>query len=358
MRSFLTCLAVFVALNAILIAPGWATDSAAEAREAIRPVKLITVAHAPETLVRQFYGQVVARQSVDLAFQVGGQILKFPVIEGDTIPKGGLVAELDLDPFIRALETAKLQLDQSERTRDRLRRLKGSAVSQVQIDDAETAAELARLSVRNAEVALSHATLSAPFDALVATRNVANFTTIAAGSPVARLHDMSELRIEIDVPEVLFQTAGEDPDVEITARFPSSPRSFPLQVREFNAETSSVGQTFRLTFGMEPPEGLRILPGASVTVLAKLKIGAGGMMVPPSAVASAPDGTMSVMVFTPDSEGSDTGTVASQTVNVDVIADGRIQLRDGVKDGAEIVAAGIAGLRDGQAVRRFSGFTN
>ena len=34
--------------------------------------------------VRQFFGQIVASQTVDLAFQVGGQIVEIPVLEGYT----------------------------------------------------------------------------------------------------------------------------------------------------------------------------------------------------------------------------------------------------------------------------------
>ena len=78
---------------------------------------------------------------------------------------------------------------------------------------------------------------------------------------------MSELRIEVDVPEILFQRS---PVRKTTLRSPpSSPVSdevFPLEIREFDAETSSVGQTFRIQFGLTPPEGMQILPGSSVTV--------------------------------------------------------------------------------------------
>ena len=39
------------------------------------------------------------------------------------------------------------------------------------------------------------ASLEAPFEAMVAERLVANFTTISAGTPIARLHDMSALQV-------------------------------------------------------------------------------------------------------------------------------------------------------------------
>ncbi|MEM1301190.1 MAG: efflux RND transporter periplasmic adaptor subunit, partial [Pseudomonadota bacterium] len=181
-------------------------------------------------VARRFFGTVVARQTVDLAFQVSGQITQFPAQEGQVIPNGNLVAELDLEPFELQLEQAQLQFEQAERTFDRLERL-GSNVSNAQLQDAQTELALTRVAVRNAEVALENATLSAPFTALVAVRNVANFSTVNQGTPVVRLHDMSELRVEIDVPEVLFQQAGGDADIRLEAQFPTGPQTYPLEIR-------------------------------------------------------------------------------------------------------------------------------
>ncbi len=325
------------------------------AQDQVKPVKVITVSEVQSGLVRQFFGQVVARQTVDIAFQVSGQIVKFPVIEGEPVAEGALIAELDLEPFELALDQARLQKEQADRNVARLEQLSSSAVSQVSVDDATTLAGLAQISVRNAEYSLEHATLTAPFDALVATRNVANFTTISAGTPIVRLHDMSELRIEIDVPEILFQRAGEDPDVEITAQFPSKDTIYPLEVREFNAETSAVGQTFRLTFGLTPPDDLRVLPGSSVTVTAKLNGGPGAIRVPTSAVKIGADGSTTAMIFEEDGSGA---RLREAQVEVTPDQDGGVLVTSGLSVGDEIVATGVNGLTDGQTVRRFTGFSN
>ena len=324
------------------------------AQETVKPVKLMTVEEGSVGTARQFFGRVVARQTVDLAFQVSGQIVQFPAVEGETIKAGGLVAQLDLETFELSLDQAILQQQQATRMVERLSKLSDAAVSTVQREDADTNAGLTRIAVANAEYALEHATLEAPFDALVATRNVANFTTITAGTPIVRLHDMSELRIEIDVPEVLFQRAGEDPDVTVSVKFPASEEEFPLEVREFNAETSSLGQTFTLTFGMTPPEGLVILPGSSATITALINSGETGIFVPGAAIATAPDGSTSVMVFVSD-DGVQ-GVVKEVPVTVSATTSGRFNITGGVSDGDVIVAAGVNALEEGAVVRRFDGF--
>lgn len=326
------------------------------AQDTAKPVKLLQVRETAPGFSRQFFGRVAARQTVDLAFQVAGQIIEMPVTEGFVITKDGLIARLDQEPFELKLDRARLQKEQADRTVARLSRLRGTTASQVAVDDAETAAQLAAIAVRDAEYELEHATLTAPFDALVSSRAVEAFTTVSAGTPIVRIHDMSELRIEVDVPEILFQRSGQEDDITITAKFPVSDEIFPLEIREFDAETSSVGQTFRIQFGLTPPEGLQILPGSSVTVNVQVQDQRTGIVVPPTAIVADAQGDLGVMVFSPT--GADEGTVQRVSVKVEPTQTGGIRVLEGLSDGDEVVVAGGGALVDGQPVRRFAGFSN
>lgn len=348
---FASRLLLLASLAAPLTSPAIAQD------EPLRVAKLMTVGSETGGVTRQFFGQIVARQTVDLAFQVAGQIVKLPADEGAEIKQGSLIAQLDLEPFELQLQQAQLQAGQAERALDRLTQLAQSAsASEASREDAQTSFSLAEVAVRNAEVALENATLAAPFDALVASRNVANFTTISAGTPVVRLHDMSELRIEIDVPEVLFQRAGEDSKVELSARFPTGEQTYPLEIREFNAEASTVGQTYRLTLGMERLPGVVALPGSTVTVLATIGAGQPQFVVPATAVRIANDGATSVLVFNPAD--NDAGVLKEVGIDLEPTRDGQFRVVSGIENGTEIVRIGAQALADGQTVRRFNGFSN
>ncbi|EYD70914.1 efflux RND transporter periplasmic adaptor subunit [Limimaricola hongkongensis] len=339
-----------ILLTALTVALG---AGQAVAQDAPRPVKLVTV--SPETggLSRQFFGRIAARQTVDLAFQVGGQIVEYPVLEGETVADGGLVAALDPEPFELAHEQAKLRKDQADRDLERLSQLSRSTVSEAALQDARTAASLAQVELRDAERAREKARLQAPFEALLAERLVANFTTVAAGTPVARLHDMSELQVEIEVPEILFQRAGRDPDMALSARFPGGSDSYPLSLAEVTSQSTAVGQTFRLTLSFDAAAAPQVLPGSSVTVTAKLAGGAAGLPVPTTALVPAADGSVSVMLFQEDENGA---RVIAHPVEVEPGADGGFVVTDGLSGGEEIVAAGASRLEDGEAVRRFTGF--
>jgi RND family efflux transporter MFP subunit len=347
----------------VVLACGLATASTAQAPEAasdgpLRPVRLMTVA-APDTRVtRQFYGQVVARQTVDLAFQVGGQLSEFPVRNGQSVAQGDLLAALDPVPFARAVERAQLNLQQAQREFDRVQRLADSNVaSEARFDEAQTALDLAKVSLREARDAQDDATLTAAFDGLVAQRLLANFSTVAQGTPVLRLHDMSEPRVEIDVPERLFQRAANPDGLNITADFGPDHPEVPLRVAEFTAETQGIAQSYTVDLALPSDAGFTPLPGRTTTVTVNLPSGADATLrVPMTALIHDADRRTQVMAFSPT--GADEGTVRPLTVEI-VSREGSevgIDPAGELQPGMEIVATGAHLLTDGQQVRRFTGF--
>ncbi len=333
-----------------------AVPSLAWAQDSVRLVDLFEVTEGDASVTRQFFGRVVATETVDLAFQVGGQIIEFPIVEGTFVERGALIAALDPELFQLALDEAILQREQAERNLRRLQQLQGNSVAQISVDDAATIFNLTDIAVRRAERALSDARLVAPFDSLVASRNVANFSSIEPGQPVARLHNMSEIRIEIDAPEILFQQAGWDPDIEVWAEFPFARERFALEVREFNAEAADIGQTMTVTFGMPPPEGLPLLPGLSVRVYVRFRSDATFLEIPAAAIVATNTGEATVMLFSPT--GADEGTVSRVPVEIRPTNTGTVQVLGGLVAGQEIVAGGAARLNPGDRVRRFTGFAD
>ena len=341
----------YLAIPIIIILLATANFAAAEGVP--KSVKTMTVSQGEQTQSRVFFGRVTAKQTVDLAFQVAGQIIEFPAVEGDLIPAGDLVAALDAEPFALAVERARIAKDQADRAVARFEKLKGNTVSKVTVEDAASQASLAAVALRDAEYAQARATLVAPFDALVASRAVANFSTVGAGTTVVRLHDMSELRIDVNVPEVLFQRIGQDAEVGLAAQFPTGDTRYPVEFREINAEASDIGQTFQVTLGMVPPEGLNLLPGSSVMIHASFEREVTGIVIPASAIYTDIDGATFVMRLT-GQDGAE--TLQKTAVSLGVNEQGTFEITQGLNRGDVIVATGVQALSDGQAVSRFSSF--
>ncbi|SNY92575.1 RND family efflux transporter, MFP subunit [Cohaesibacter sp. ES.047] len=322
-----------------------------------RPVKLMKLEPQKERVERRFFGQIRARETVDLAFQVGGQIVEFPVKEGSQLEKGELVARLDTETFERALRQAKLNLKKTERELKRYKKLQGSSISRTQVEDARTAFELAEIEVEQAERQLEDATLHAPFNALVARRAVPNFTTVSAGTAIVRLQDISEWRVDIDIPEILAQRSNRG-NVAFQAQFPEDKQSFPLQIREFETDATSITQTYKLTLALiDAPQNHTILPGSSVSVrVVSASDKPDRIVLPKTALIYDSEGAPGVMLYHPSNGDEDSGTVSREPVEIETDDNAAIVLKKGPPEGSEIVSAGASLLEEGQSVRRFTGF--
>lgn len=118
----------------------------------VRPVKTLVVAAGEDTQTRSFSGIVEASRRVELAFQVPGLLVKFPVREGQKVAKGEVIGQLRQDEFQARLKSLLGQLDRArasllafqagERPEERLRR--ESQVRQTAARLANAKAELDR----------------------------------------------------------------------------------------------------------------------------------------------------------------------------------------------------------------------
>jgi len=320
--------------------------------EVLPAVRTIVLDAPPDQITRQFFGQVRARETVDLSFDVGGTMVRLIPEEGTAVQSGDTLAELDLDPFNRAVERATLSLDMATREAERTETLATrQAGATARAEDAITAREMASLELRDARAALEDATLRAPFDGMVAVRMTPAFSAVSPGQPVLRLHDLSELRVDFALPERIFQQIGQLDDVRFDALVAGG-QQVPLRLVAFQPDTAQVGQSYRVTLAFDDPPG-GLLPGASVTITAAVPAALQAVSVPATALVA--DAARDAVVMVLDADGDD---FILRAQPVTVVADSGAGLAVvGLDPGTEVVVAGAHLVREGQRVRRFTGLT-
>ncbi|MBO6764845.1 efflux RND transporter periplasmic adaptor subunit [Maricaulis sp.] len=306
--------------------------------------------NAPETR-HEFVGRVEARLSVDMAFQVGGQLADLPLTEGQRIAEGDLVARLDLEDFELARQEARVQLQQARTDLERQRTLHERGIaSQAALDSAQTQYDLRLVALENAQRNLQYATLTAPFDGLVSRRLVDNFTIVSPGQPIVRIQDVGELRVSIPVSEDMVATFDQNNLVALEAAFSFLPgQTFSLIPRELVSEPDDTSNTYRAIAALPDDIPANILPGMTATVWAEVERNGPvttDVMVPLAAVSERPDGSNSVWVYD-----ADTGTVSPRMVETAGLRGSSVVVTDGVQAGDLIVTAGVSALHEGMEVR-------
>lgn len=341
-RAFLTT----VLSAAVLAACSAPEDSMAPAP---RRVMIETVESTAPQSRFEFVGRIEARQTVDMAFQVGGQLASLPIPEGQDITEGQLVAELDLEDFRRAEREANVQLQQARNDVERQRTLNERGIaSQAALDNAETAYELRVVALETARRNLGYATLRAPFDGVLSRQLVESFTVVSPGQPILRLQDVSELRVSIPVTESMIATLNEDDVISVEASFPFLPdESFVLEQREFITEPDAASQTYRAILALPSELPVNILPGMTATVIAEFDrplTEMASVRVPVRAISYAADGSPSVWIF-------DGESVSRRLVETGDVRDESVNILGGLETGERIVTAGVSALVEGMRVR-------
>jgi multidrug efflux pump subunit AcrA (membrane-fusion protein) len=140
---------LLVATMVVFIALPGCSPPPAPKSNAVRPVKTMLVTADDDTQVRSFPGTVEASRRVELAFQVPGLLVEFPVKEGQKIEKDELIGQLRQDEFKARLTALQGQLDRArasltavqagERPEERLRRESAVRAAEARLANARAA---------------------------------------------------------------------------------------------------------------------------------------------------------------------------------------------------------------------------
>jgi RND family efflux transporter MFP subunit len=318
------------------------------ALEPVRPVRSILVGDASEYLGRWFPGYAKATREVNIAFEVGGQIIQLPVKAGDVVEQGQLLATLDPRDYENDLQSAKAQLLQAETLRARLvEPASVGAVSQQELTDATARRDVASASFSIKEKALADSRIVAPFAGVVTATYVENFQNVRPNEPVLRLLDNSRVELVINVPEGSIPYASQLADVH--CRFDAFPdKDIPASVWDVSQEASETTRTYEVTLIMDQPADFEILPGMSGEATARrsdvVDSGA-GFLLPTSALRQGEDGLDYVWRID-----EATSTAHRQEVTRGALTSLGIRVT-GLESGQRIATAGSHYLREGQRVR-------
>ncbi|WP_417579838.1 efflux RND transporter periplasmic adaptor subunit [Nitrincola sp.] len=334
--------------SAFFILPG-CNDSHTEQQTPTVPlVRLLQISPDSTTAERYFPARLEAAQAADLSFQVSGKLVHFPVIKGDQIRKGELIAGLDQTDYQLLLESTRVAYAQAERDLNRLEQLRSqNHVSQAQLDEARTVYDRASVELDRAKQNLIYTEIFAPYDALIADRMADKFTQLAAGTPLVRIQDLSRIEVEIAVPEMLLPQVQDPAGYYVTATLPSVPdRQFELSFKEYATEPDPRSRTYRVTFDMENPTDLRLLPGMSATVRVALIQDKNPLPVLPLHALVGEGDQTQVFVYDPDAQ-----QVALRAVITGRLMAEGIEILEGIQRGEWVVATGAGFLSDGMQVR-------
>ena len=330
--------------------------------ERVRALKTFTVAQPVGGQTRSFSGSLAAAATSSLSFSVGGTTTKVNVSAGDTVQVGDVLAELDPEPLMLDVEAARSNLtsaqatyDEKLATVDRQRTLfEKEWVAQAALDQALAAFEVAegevnvaRSKLAAAERDLKKAKLTAPFDGVIASRDVEPFQEVSAGQGLFQINASGAMEVDLSVPDTLVGRIALGAEVNIdVATVPGC--GCEGRITEIGVASGAANAVQVTAVLSSVRDG--ILPGMSAEVELPLSGGAeqSGFLIPITAISPGDEGAQGyVFVFD-----ANAGVVRRTAVTPGQgVLENLVAISSGVDAGDIVASAGVSFLRDGQTVK-------
>lgn len=305
------------------------------------PVAMVRVRIAQsklQAITDEVVGTVQAKIHATLEAKVTGRIDKLPVVLGQRVKAGELLARLDAAEINARLEQAEAALEQAERDWKRVSALfHQQAATRAENDAAQSRNRAAEGVAAEARAMMSYVAIVAPFNGVV-TKKWAEIGDLAGpGKPLIAIEDPSTLQMEADVPQAI--SSHVHPQAHLSVRVDGRSGEFVGTVSEIAPTADSISRTFRIKVALSEHLGL------SSGQFARLLVPVGesnSLRVPASAVVQR--GQLEIVFV-----------VSNQRAHLRLVKTGKrdgddLEILSGVHSGDAVVVEGAAHLTDGQTV--------
>jgi membrane fusion protein, multidrug efflux system len=342
--------AVAAVLGALALAGCGPTEANGAAEEEpigrILNVEVSTVAPSDFTDVVRLTGIVVADRDVIVAAEESGTITELLVDKGAAVEAGQPIAKIDDRLLASQTAQARAQAALARELWERRRRLfeEDKVGSELAYLEARYQAEQAEAALATLERRLERTLVTAPFAGILDDRMVEVGATVAPGTPVARVVDVSPLKVSGGVPERYA------PDIRPGAR--ASVTFDALEGMEFTGTINYVGAAVNpsnRTFPVEltlPNPGRGVKPEMVADIEVVRSVAEQAVVIPQDALVRVEDGYIVYLV---------TGSGDALTIESRPVVPGASQRDEvvvtGLEPGDRLVVVGQKQVAAGDRVR-------
>ncbi|MBP1763756.1 MAG: efflux transporter, family, subunit [Firmicutes bacterium] len=304
-----------------------------------------------------YSGEVRGRYESQLAFQVGGKIVRRHVEVGSSVKAGDVLMQIDSKDLQQVVNSgsaqvysAESQLRLAEINLMRYKQLfEQGAVSRAQYDQYKTSYDVSIAAARQASAQytqganqLDYSQLYTDIPGLVSVINTEVGQVVSAGQPVVTVVRDGEREIEIYVPESRIDEINKAQKIKV--KFWALPGVVnDGKIREIAPMADKIARTYKVRISL-----VNSIPEIKLGMTASVEIGAFAgqqpttLYIPLAAIYQT--GQSPAVWIVGD------GVVELRPIRTGDFGDGKVQVLEGLKDGDVIVTAGIHKLKEGQKV--------
>jgi multidrug efflux system membrane fusion protein len=340
-------------------ARGESREGSSQARSVEFPVEVEKVIARPVEYTVSAVGSVEAFERVEVTSRVPGAVEKVHFAEGSLVDPGTVLVEIEPERYRLAVRSAlaaveKQQAAHAEGQAGLARRVavnekNPDLVKEEDLDTWRTRVRTAAAEVAQAKSTLDLAQLNlreayvrAPVPGLIQTRNVQTGQYVQPGAILATLVRREPLLLRFQVPAQ--EAAGLKPGMPARFRVGEAAEQYSAQITHVAAAADQSSRMVALTAHVTDPKRGSLRPGAFAQVTVPVGGAGNAPVIPETAVRPSEKGFLGFVV--------EAGVARERVLTLGLrTADGRVEVRSGIRPGEMLVVRGAEALRDGAAVK-------
>ena len=293
-------------------------------------------------------GNVKTRENVLLYPEMAGTLLSVKVAKGDRVSKGQLLAVIDNGGMSNQLSQLKTQAALAQTTFERQANLwKQKIGSEIQYLQAKAQAEAQANAVLQLEKVLAKAQITAPFSGVIdqVLKDPGTVVSPGNGSEVFRLINLSNMYIDVDVPEGYLGAVTKGKKAGVY--FPVLQDSVNAVVRETGNYINPNNRSFSAEIAINNPNG-SIKPNLNARVHINDYTNENALLIPQSVISENAAGEQYAYVAELN---GDAAVAKRHIITTGKTQGDYVEIISGINAGDLIIKEGARSVKDAQAVK-------
>jgi membrane fusion protein (multidrug efflux system) len=292
-------------------------------------------------------GTLRADEAVTIRPEIAGRVVEIRFNEGQAVARGSLLVKLDQSELAAVVSSSRAQLKLEEQKLDRADDLRQKGFISAQgLDDQKTALARAKAKLAEDEAKLSKTEMRAAFPGVAGLRQVSEGQYVAAGTDIARLEKIDQLKLDFRIPEAYIGKlkAGQPVTVLVDA-YPG--KTFPGSVYAIEPGVDEQTRTIQLRARVANSD-LSLRPGMFGRVQVQLGVRDKAVWIPEAAIV--PRGQDLFVYRVTGAAGDNGGKVELVKVQTGARKVGEVEIVKGLAGGDLVVTEGTQRLGPGSPV--------
>ncbi len=332
-------------------------DSVISAKDTNKKLPLVTTFTTKREQFNHFIelqGDVTTKQNVLIYPEMAGMLQRVYVSEGDRVKKGQLLASIDDGGMSSQLAQLKTQLSLAKTTYERQKRLWDQKIgTEIQYLQAKANYEAQENTVNQFESQLSKYSMRSPFSGVIDDVIKDQGTVVAPGGPgseVFRIINLSDMYIEVAVPETYIASVNTGKKVKVN--FSVLGKTIDSKVRQAGNYINPNNRSFVIEIPVPALDG-QVKPNMTAKVEINDYQNEEAILIPQSVISENAEGEQYAYVAV-DTKADNVATAKRNIITTGQTQGDLVEVLSGLKAGDKVIKEGARSVKDGQEVKILS----